>query len=357
MGFPLNLSQYVKKNIVSLFAIGIGFNHIPDIAPSLHFDCGSLGAEAKIILPTAAQGTRPELDSVVWKPYETYMELSKRADIQKQKDPKRPNDFEVGDFFSPLMNRLLVKANRLTLKKASWVSQALFSEIQAFHEQVISQGQQILESGVLYGQLIAWTRAYSKLMSMQSSLTTLGRLHKVTFTKKEVTALRKNAFKFDVSKLMPKGSPIPYFLFFTDHKVTEMDFLRVRGVPIYFVGMSDRMIYADEYISDPYMYWVHDVLHAKNMLEADLPYFGAPNFTSAGYFGWRSANGKWTAFLNQTDQVKSDFTRSPFVEYLFNWFHNGGWDSNKVKAVLDESQKLGVFPSELADFPRYNLDP
>jgi len=63
---------------------------------------------------------------------------------------------------------------------------------------------------------------------------------------------------------IPEAIIIPTF-----DNVSATDFLKVRGTPIYFVGLSAEPVYVDEFWQSPLEFLIHDLNHAWKMLDMD----------------------------------------------------------------------------------------
>lgn len=53
----------------------------------------------------------------------------------------------------------------------------------------------------------------------------------------------------------------------------SMDFIKIRCVPILFMGITNKPVHADQYINTPLDFWAHDIQHSKRQIQETLRYF------------------------------------------------------------------------------------
>jgi hypothetical protein len=76
---------------------------------------------------------------------------------------------------------------------------------------------------------------------------------------------KKYWYRFEsLMSRIPEAIIIPTF-----DNISATDFLKVRGTPIYFVGLSTEPVYVDEFWQSPLEFLIHDLNHAWKMLDMD----------------------------------------------------------------------------------------
>jgi hypothetical protein len=86
-------------------------------------------------------------------------------------------------------------------------------------------------------------------------------------TRKNLSTHFQKKYWYRYESLMsriPEAIIIPTF-----DNISATDFLKVRGTPIYFVGLSAEPVYVDEFWQSPLEFLVHDLNHAWKMLDMD----------------------------------------------------------------------------------------
>lgn len=86
-------------------------------------------------------------------------------------------------------------------------------------------------------------------------------------TRKNLSTHFQKKYWYRYESLMsriPEAIIIPTF-----DNISATDFLRVRGTPIYFVGLSAEPVYVDEFWQSPLEFLIHDLNHAWKMLDMD----------------------------------------------------------------------------------------
>lgn len=82
----------------------------------------------------------------------------------------------------------------------------------------------------------------------------------------------------DLTSRIPDEIVIPTF-----EPLSAIDLMRVRGVPIRFVGLSPKFLYVDEFEQSPEEFYMHDVNHSWRMMKEDIAYMKAHNLSKDEY--------------------------------------------------------------------------
>lgn len=53
----------------------------------------------------------------------------------------------------------------------------------------------------------------------------------------------------------------------------SLDFIKIRCVPILFMGITNEPIYVDQYVNTPLDFWAHDIQHSKRQIQETARYF------------------------------------------------------------------------------------
>jgi hypothetical protein len=68
----------------------------------------------------------------------------------------------------------------------------------------------------------------------------------------------------ELMRRIPEAIIIPTF-----DNISATDLMKVRGVPVYFIGVSTEPVYVDEFWQSPLEFLIHDLNHAWKMLDMD----------------------------------------------------------------------------------------
>lgn len=341
---PVLSRRLSKEEIEALAKQMFGLNVL---RPARDIVNNFLAAKDIVTQETKPQNAKPSVfspDVISRNAVELWSTIQERASQHAQSHPNDRLNFS----FAEAEPTVQYMKEKLLFAKNSFQDKNKLPEAE-IAENLLKETKSILNSGIPYSKLIRLSYFFSNLMDHRVALET-GRtpIHSTDSIKRRLEQpfdlFDDLSFQRSYQDLLDAGPQHLIVPIIGD--VGIGDFLRVRGIPVYFAGITAVPLTADGIDFMPSHFFAHDLSHAKLMFDADQ---SQPRLNST------TARDSVEKIAKLRSQLKGKADGEPLktaVDFvLFEYFHEYGSNEAELWKTLPPHFKENIFaiPKRLQD--------